>query len=391
MQILTFSTLYPNAAQPHHGIFVENRLRHFLKRHRADCEIIAPVPFFPFKASIFGSYAAFAQAPRVEERHGLKVHHPRYAVLPKIGMQLAPTSLERASLAYLKRRMAQGLKVDLIDAHYLYPDGVAAHRLAMRLGVPFVLTARGSDVTELPNYPGPRRQILAAVEAAAGVVTVCEALRQDLIALGADASKIVTLRNGVDLALFSPGDRPSLRARFNLTRRTLLSVGHLIERKGHHLVIDALSSLPETDLLIAGEGPWSGLLEERAKSGGVRDRVRFLGAVPHGRLAELYSAADALVLASSREGWANVLLEALACGTPVIATNVSGTGEVIRADEAGVLMKERSADAIMHAVHTLFKRLPQRALTRSYAEQFSWDETSDGLYHLFQRVQRGSP
>ncbi|MGI9510430.1 MAG: glycosyltransferase, partial [Geminicoccaceae bacterium] len=173
------------------------------------------------------------------------------------------------------------------------------------------------------------------------------------------------------------------RRRWHVSRRTLLSVGHLIERKGHDLVIRALEHLPEVDLIIAGDGPERGRLQRLAAKLGLDERVRFTGVLAHQDLPSLYSAADALVLASSREGWPNVLLEALACGTPVIASRNWGTPEIISAPEAGHLLGERTPEAIAQAFHRLTRSPPDRTRTRQFAEGFSWDATTDGLLALF--------
>jgi glycosyltransferase involved in cell wall biosynthesis len=204
--------------------------------------------------------------------------------------------------------------------------------------------------------------------------------------MGVDSTKITTLRNGVDLRLFRPLDRGGARQRWAADGHTIVSVGWLIERKGHHLVIEALKSLPGVTLLIAGEGELRGRLERQVAREGLSRRVRLLGQVPHEDLPSLYNAADALVLASSREGWANVLLEAMGCGTPVVATDVWGTAEVVGAPEAGVLIKERSGAAVAAGLRTLFECKPDRETTRRYAEHFSWDATTDGQLALFRRL-----
>jgi teichuronic acid biosynthesis glycosyltransferase TuaC len=166
----------------------------------------------------------------------------------------------------------------------------------------------------------------------------------------------------------------------------LISVGLLIERKGHHRTIEAMTMLPEFDLIIVGEGTERDRLSALIARFGLSDRVRLLGARPHAELPSLYGAADASILASSREGWANVLLESMACGTPVVASPIWGNPEVVRAPEAGVIMTENSADGIVDGVRRLFAALPSRAATRAYAEPFSWDETTSGQLALFRRV-----
>ena len=386
LRLLTFSTLFPHAAAPSHGIFVENRLRHLVDSGEAESRVIAPVPWFPSKHARFGAYAAYAAAPRREERHGLRIDHPRYPLIPRVGMTVAPALLYLWALPAVRRLLASGYDFDLIDAHYFYPDGVAAALIARRLGKPLTITARGTDINLIPAHALPRRQILWAAAQADGAITVCQALKDEMIALGVAGERIAVLRNGVDLALFRPQDRAPLRARYGLGGPTLISVGHLIERKAHDLVIEALPHLPDFRLMIVGDGPEEAKLRALAARLGVAARVDFLGRRPHEELPGLYAAADALVLASSREGWANVLLEAMACGTPVVASNVWGTPEVIAVPEAGRLMAERTGAAIADAARDLFANLPDRAATRAYAEGFSWDATTQGQLDLFRKI-----
>lgn len=385
MKLLTFTSLYPNAELPSHGVFVENRLRHLVGGGRVAATVVAPVPWFPSTRLRFGRFAQYAKVAARERRHGLDVVHPRYLTVPRIGMNAAPLAMALASRPAVARLIAEGFDFDAIDAHYFYPDGVAAALLAKWFGRPLVITARGSDITQWPDFAGPRRMIRWAAREASAIVTVCTALKLRLIALGADATRIEVLRNGVDLAGFTPIDPASARQRLALSAggRVIASVGHLIPRKGHDLVIEALAALPDATLLIAGSGPDAASLAALASTLGVTDRVRFLGQLQHGQLPLVYSASDALVLASSNEGWANVLLEAMACGTPVVATDVGGSREVVDAPEAGVLVARRDGAGIAAALERLLGALPDRAATRRYAERFSWDETTRGQERLF--------
>jgi glycosyltransferase involved in cell wall biosynthesis len=359
---------------------VETRLRHLVASGRVQARVMAPVPWFPSTHPRFGQYAKQARVPREEIRHGLQVTHPRYPVLPKVGMNLAPLLLAQAVKPAIGRLIDEGYDFDLIDAHYFYPDGVAAAMLARHFNKPLVITARGSDVTQLPVFPLPRRMITWAARSADAVITVCNALRDEVVALGVDAGRVTSLRNGVDLKLFQPTPRDAGQA------FTLLTVGHLVPVKAQELVIGALPLLPGVRLVIAGDGPNRGMLENLARELKVVDRTTFLGAVPQAELRTHYAAADALVLASSREGWANVLLESMACGTPVVASRVYGTPEVVAAPEAGVLMAERSPQGVANAVNALRAAYPDRAATRRYAEGFSWDATTTGQVELFTSV-----
>jgi glycosyltransferase involved in cell wall biosynthesis len=387
LRLLTFSTLFPNAARPNHGVFVENRLRQLIASGAATATVVAPVPWFPSTAPWFGDWARHARAPHAEERNGLVILHPRYPVLPRVGMALAPWLLFRALLPMLRAMQARDA-FDAIDAHYLYPDGVAAVWLGRRLGLPVVVTARGTDVTLIPRYTVPRRLIRAAIRDAAALIAVSAALKAALVELGAPPGKVTVLRNGVDTALFRPpADRDAARRALGLSNPTLISVGLLIERKGHHHTIEAMRQLPGFGLLIVGEGPEHARLAGLIERYGLSDRVRLLGPRPHAELPSFYGAADALVLASSREGWANVLLEAMACGTPVVASNIPGNPEVVREAAAGVIAETNTPDGIAAAVLRLFAVLPARAATRAYAEQFSWDATTAGQAAVLRQVR----
>ena len=385
IRILTFSTLFPNLKQPHHGVFVETRLRHLVESGKVDASVVAPVPWFPFRHPRFGTYSHYSAIPAEETRHGLRIRHPRYPVIPKIGMTIAPLLLAQAMKPVIGKILDEN-DIDLIDAHYFYPDGVAALKLGRYFNKPVVITARGTDINLIPQHNLPRKMILWAAKNAAASITVCEALKTEMVAMGASAEHIHPIRNGVDLDLFQPIDRDTQRAAFGLDQFTLLSVGLLQPRKAHDLVIGALPMLPDVRLYIAGDGPERNNLNALAASLGVTDRVTFLGSVSQSGLRQYYGAADALVLASSREGWANVLLESMACGTPVIASNVWGTPEVVREHAAGLLLKERTAASIADAVTALRANPPARTATRQYAEQFSWAETTDKQIALFNRV-----
>ena len=386
MNILTFSSLYPNVVMPRHGVFVENRLRQLVNTGQVNASVVAPVPWFPFSSHCFGEYARFASVPKYEIRYGIAIQHPRYFLLPKVSMNLAPALMTRGALKAIKPLMAGQKNIQLIDAHYFYPDGVAAANIAELMNKPFVITARGTDINFIPRYKKPREMILSAAHKASAIISVCEALKDALINLGVEASKIHVLRNGVDLEGFSPPiERSSLREKLGFTNFTLLSVGHLIERKGHHLVIKAIKNLPDMKLVIVGDGPEYKNLKNIAHQQGVESRITFLGEIDHNNLKDYYGASDALVLASSREGWANVLLESLACGTPVVATDIWGTPEIITNSVAGILVK-REPDAISDGINKLRQNYPDRKETRLYAEQFSWDDTTRALLDLFNNI-----
>lgn len=386
IKLLTFSTLFPSAERPNHGIFVETRLHHLLASGEAQSVVVAPVPWFPLKGERFGEYAKFARTPREEMHNGIRVLHPRFPLIPKVGMSTAPALLAAATIPALRRLVREGYDFDLIDAHYFYPDGVAAAMLGKYFNKPVAITARGSDINVLPRYALPRAMIRWAAAQTAVNITVSQALKDQMIKLGVASDRIVVLRNGVDVERFQPVDRAASRRALGLDAFTLLSVGNIIPGKGHHLAIQSLTLLPEVQLLIAGSGPQRRAYEQLAQDLGVAGRVRFLGSIPQAALKNYYGAVDALLLASEREGWPNVLLESMACGTPVVATRVSGIPEIVAAPEAGLLIDRRTPQAIADAVRSMAANRPDPAATRAYAMRFQWDETTHGQLALYRRI-----
>jgi teichuronic acid biosynthesis glycosyltransferase TuaC len=387
VHVLTFTNLYPNSVQPRHGIFVEHRVRQLAASGEADVRVVAPVPWVPASARRFaGSRAVLVDVRARDERHGIPIWHPRFVAIPRVTSWVNPVSMALAALPALRELRRAGADFDVIDAHFLYPDAAAAVLLGLWLGKPVIATARGTDVNVFPNFAVPRAWIRWVARHAAALATVSSALRDVLIDLGVPAERVTVLRNGVDLTLFAPRDREALRQRLGLTRRTLISVGHLLEDKGHQFVIEALQSLPEVQLLIAGDGPEKARFSELARACGVADRVTWLGTRSQAELAEFYCAADVTVLATRREGMANVLIESLACGTPVIATDVGGNAEVISSRDAGLLMRERSAAAIVEAYRALERDPLDRGKVRQHAAQFGWEPTTSGQLRLFREA-----
>jgi teichuronic acid biosynthesis glycosyltransferase TuaC len=389
-RILTYTTLYPDSIRPAHGIFVENRLRHLIGSHPIESKVVAPVPWFFSNAPCFGNYAVFSRVPKQESRHGIQVEHPRYPIFPKAGMILAPFLLALATKPLVRRIIDNGYDFDILDAHYFYPDGVAAAIIARSVGKPFVVTARGTDLNLIADYRIPRKLIRWTANQASGLITVCQALKDKLVEIGVDQRRITVLRNGVDLNQFKPPEqRETLRHSLGLAGLTILSVGGLVPRKGHDLIIRSMLDLAEISLLIIGKGPDQEKLRGLVKQLQLSDRVRFLGPVEPEQMPGYYGAADMLVLASDREGWANVLLESMACGTPVVATRIWGTPEVVADPSAGILINERTSEAIVQGIQNLLSAMPDHAATRRYAEQFSWDSTSTGIINLFNGISRG--
>ena len=387
LRIVTFSTLFPSSLRPGHGIFVETRLRELVSSGKVEARVIAPVPWFFSTHPRFGEYARMARTPQRESLNGFDVQHPRYFLPPKAGMNIAPFTLAMGAKPAVQRLLDEGYDFDAIDAHYYYPDGVAAALLGRHFKKPFTVTARGSDINLIAKHSIPRNLMRWASNRAVASIGVSGALTQEMLQIGMPASSLRTMPNGVDVNLFRIQPQMSARAELGWPEGpTLLSVGNLVENKGHHIAIEALARLPEFRLVIAGEGPQRHALESLASQVNVSSRLQFLGRVDQTQLVRCYSAADILLLPSSREGWPNVLLESMACGTPVVATNVGGIPEIVTSPEVGRLIQTRTVADVVNAVADLWQALPDRAQVRSYAQTCSWQSTTDAQIRLFSQI-----
>lgn len=357
MNIVTFTNLYPSAARPTHGVFVEERMTRLARESGAHLRVVAPVPWFPWTRG-FGEYSKFAATPRRETRRGVEVLHPRVLTVPKLGMSWAPSLWTRACLPVVEALHGQR-PIDVLDAHYLYPDGVAAVRIGDNLRIPVVLSARGTDVNVIAQIPGPRARIVEACSRARAVIAVSGALARSLQQIGVDGAKITVVQNGVDVESFEPrAGREALRIGQG---RLLLGVGRLVPTKGWQFAIEAVARLlprfPDLHLAIAGGGPGRGHFEALARSLGVAGRVTFLGDTEHSTIPKLLWGAHRFVFPSFREGHPNAVVEAVAAGVPVVATPVGGVPEIVDG-RVGELSKDVSAASFTEAL--------ERSLNKQY-------------------------
>ncbi len=381
LNILTLATLFPNATRPNFGIFVERQTAGLATRDGINVTVINPLGIPPWPLNRREPYSALTVLPSHENWRGLDVHRPRFTLIPKFGAPYNPAMIARAVLPLAKALHAKR-PFDLIDAEFFYPDGPAAMRLSEALGIPFTIKARGADIHHFGQAKGSAAQVLVAANKAAGLLAVSAALKVDMVALGMDASKIMVHYTGLDQARFAPRDRAAEKAKLSITRPLILCVGALIPRKNQALLIEALPQLPHATLMLAGQGESEGAYRALAAKYNVIDRVRFMGSVAHDALPALFAAADVMALVSSSEGLANAWVEALACGTPVVASNVGGAPELIRSPDAGRIV-EQEVGAIVAAIRELLDTPVPPARVAAQVAQFSWGTNAEVLEGFF--------
>ena len=381
MKILALTNLFPSGPRPRNGIFLKHRLQYLSRLPGVEYRVLVPLPWFPFTARIFGSYAKLAQTPREDDSTGIQARFVRYPMLPKISMWLTPFSIALCALKALREIKRSGFDPDVIDAYYLYPDGVAACLVGLCLRKPVMLTALGTDATQIAQRTVPGAMMRWASQHSIAVTAVCQSLVDQLISCGFASEKLQVVQHGVNPELFSPpDDRPAVRRAFGLKRFSIISVGYLSQNKGQHLAIRAVAEIPGTELMIVGDGPERDRLMALAGDLGVTDRVRFIGPIDQAHLAMLMGAADLLVSCSEYEGISNVLLEALSCGTPVAATPVWGSPEIVTDPRLGLLFEERTIAAIAKGIRSAMQQQWDRSYIRRHSLRYDWAATAEQHY-----------
>jgi len=374
-RVLLLSTVFPNAAQPVHGVFVRERMRAL--PDDLEVRVVAPTPWFPFVSGLRPGLRP--RVPAREEQGGVEVLHPRFFSVPGIAKCLDGLFLFLALLPVLLR-LRRRFPFEVIDAHFVYPEGLAAVLLGKVFHVPVVVTLRGMLPLLVP-FRLRRPQLRFTLRCAARVVAVSESLRQDAIGLGLAPERVRVIENGIDPELFRPIPRLEARRLLGLPDEgpLLVSVGTLAPRKGFHLVLEAVAALAPRFpgirfAMVGGAGPEGAMEEElRALAArlGIPFRAIFAGSRSRAELAAWYSAADLFVLASAHEGCPNVVLEALACGTPVVATPVGNVPEILDSPEVG-LLTERSVLALVETIGAALARSWDRDTVRARVLPRTW-------------------
>ena len=386
LRILSLSTLYPHANAPNFGVFVERQMQAVAACGDVDLVMLNPIGLPPFPLSLHPRYSALRSLPKVEHRGGVTVLRPRFMLLPGIGGRFNAAAEARAVLP-LARRLHAEAPFDLVDAQFFYPDGPAAIAVAKALNLPSSIKARGADIHLWGSAPGTAKQVLRAAQDATGLLAVSGGLAEDIADLGVARGKITIHRTGLDRGVFYPRDKDQSRNALGLPHGVpvLACVGALIPRKGQRYAIETMPLLPEAILVLAGSGPDEAGLRQLASSLGVIDRVRFLGAVPHGDLPLVLSAADVFVLPTASEGLANAWVEALACGTPVVTTPIAGAQELLT-DPAWGAFAVQDKLAIAIEVSKILENPPTRAKVQEGAAGFSWEATAAALVDYWRRL-----
>ncbi len=389
--VLVFTSLFPNSTTPELGSFIKKRMAAFHRKENRNIVVVAPVPYFP-PLKALPQYYRFSQIPYTEEIDGMLVYHPRYPLIPKISMAFHGWLMYLFSLP-LVRKLHRQWRFHLIDAHFVYPDGMAGQLLGKKIQLPVVVSARGSDITEFLKYPVIRPQIIRTLAKADAVISVSQGLKEVMEKQVCYPQKIHVIPNGIDPDAFYFKERKTAQSTLGMecTGPVILSVGALIPRKGHNFTIDAVHLLsqdfPDLSLYIIGSGPEQLSLRNQIGKLQLEGRVHLLGQIPNDQLMDWYNSANVFCLSSSREGWANASTEALCCGVPCVVTKAEGTAmdELVVHGQNGFVVKRDAASIARGLKTALTKQWDRGAISRAISFR-TWDKVAHEVDGVFVEV-----
>lgn len=387
MRILFFSSIFPRPYAPVRGVFCQ-RICEALAMQDA-VTVVSPRPWPEVLKHWLKTEPG--QTERVFSLNGLSATYPTYYYTPK----LLRSAYGRFLWASVKRHVTERImrwRPDAILSFWAHPDGEVAGRAANAAGIPSAVIVGGSDILLLGRNPARRKSLIGALRRVDAVLAVSKDLRNHLLELGVDESKIHVVYTGVDYKLFCPGDRAAARKRLNLPleQKILLYVGNLIPLKGVRMLLDALHSLrnevPEAHAYLIGGGPDRRHLERRASALEISDRVHFVGPIRQENLPDYYRAADMTILPSRSEGIPNVLRESLACGTPFVASRVGGIPEISTSPVNHLVTVGDAADWSS----SIRRALKESSLARSAVERGpTWGDTALACRRILAMLSAG--
>lgn len=389
MKILSVCHFFPNRVRPHSGIFVKERLKSVAMRENVNLSVVAPVPSFP-SMNLIPKYQGLETLEQRETIDGLEVFHPRYFMIPKFFKSLDAKFFESSFTRFLEENPACS-KSDIFDFHWTYPDAIGGLESARKFGKKTVVTVRGNEALYYFDKSKMRKVLQQRLSEFDHVIAVSSDLQRKIMSeYNVQPSKISVIPNGIDSGKFYLIDRDeSLRiCDRGISRQFILTVSRLSGEKGLEFLLKAFSDLnrPDLDLIIIGDGPLKKQLTAMCQSHNIADRVIFKGEMRHDKLLAWYNAADLFCLPSLREGCPNVVIEALACGTPVVASNVGGIPDLVTSDNCGYLVPPADSEALSKALERALAADWNSKVIASVGSARSWEQVAESVIDVFERI-----
>ena len=357
MKILIITNLYPLPWEPNRATYNKQQFAYLAKSQ--DVFILVPI-----------AWPAYFKHRKEIKNNQQNLRYIPYFYTPKIGRRLYSWFMF-ISLFLSSYRWMKALNVDCLLASWAYPDGVAASKIAKLLKVPFYLKVHGSDINIYSECASRSSQIISAANSSKGILSVSKALKKKMIVMGINKDLIKVIYNGIDSRLFYYEENKIAKG------TNLLFIGNLKKAKGVVELIDSFINLQkdyaDLTLTYAGDGDMMGVLRKKVEQNSLQKKVKLLGNVDHHQLPELVKKATFVVLPSYNEGVPNVILEAMACGTPVVATAVGGIPEVVSEGFSGVLIDSPTIADVQEGIVKALNHSWDKAAIAKSAEQFDWN------------------
>lgn len=371
MKLLIITNLFPNAKEPARAMYNKQQFAELSKL--CELKIIAPVPYFKYSGK---------DLPDLEVIDGIEVYHPRYLVTPKVLRSLYGIFFFFGIMGSV-RNVYRSFKFDAILGSWAYPDGFASALIAGIFKKSLFIKVHGSDINLVTRYFFRRKMIVYALKNAQKIIAVSAALKEKMIILGVPQNKIAHIQNGINTDLFLPLNKIKCREKLNLPvdKKIILYVGNLEKVKGIDVLIEAMKVLNEDIyLVIVGSGNLQQRLIGRVKELMLEDRIKFVGTKSHFEIPVWMNSADVFCLPSRNEGCPNVLLEALACGTYIIAMNVGGIPEIINSEKYGILTESGDCNLLSISIVKALKKAVMYKSKESPAFVKSWGNNAARLF-----------
>ncbi len=396
LRVLVITATFPSSADPSFGVFVKERIKALAEIPGIDVRVIAPVPWFP-PIKVNADWYRWSQFPRAETVDGLMTYRPRYVLPPKLGGYFHSELMFRT--AYRQTKMVRReFNFDLIDSHFVYPGGVVAVKLAKRFGVPVTMTGRGEDMNRFPDLPIVGDRIRWALANSDYCIGVSQEIADAMLRNGSRPETTTVLGNGIDASKFFPSPRSGCRAALGLPddRRIILTVGERIPRKGFDVLVQAmpgvLSEHPDALLVILGRPGRYGRdctphLEALIERHQLQHAVQIRPPCHQHELRQWYSASDLFALMSSSEGCPNVILEALACGVPCIATGVGSVPDDLCEPYLGRVLPDRTSRTAEAAIRDCLRRDWDSTKIGRHMQQRTWKHVANDFARILGSVR----
>jgi len=380
MRVVVVTRYFPSSGEPAQGRSLYETLR--IVSRSAEVRVFYPNAAYPrFLQPRSRSYGKLDPAFRPP---GVSVSYFNYPALPLISRPLNGWMAARTLLPQVR-----AFAPDLVFGCFLYPEGYAALRIARSLGVPAAVMSIGSDLNRIGGSLSARHTRTVLREADA-IVTVCEDLRRAAVAEGAPAAKTRAILNGCDIEAFRPGDRSQARERLGIdpSCEAVVYVGRMDLNKGLHELVEAVAALhvnrPRLHCYLVGRGPDRSTIEDAIRAYEASGFMHIVPGCAFEEVAAWMTAADVVTLPSHMEGCPNVILEALACGRPVVATNIGGIPEILN-DSCGRLVPPREPSQLAEALASVLDARWDPQLICAHGSR-SWSVPAAELMEVFEAL-----